>query len=186
MANTMQREGRRGAMGEGAHCMTLLEILMATFILALGLVGVMSVVPVAIHHARGAIHTSRGASVAQSAKVNLKNFRLHHDDNGDTDFSGHEGTWGALPDFLIDEGLIDNPDTYIVQHPDQEGNDVLYVLDDPDPDAQRPYAWRVEEEDIVIFGDRDQYRRVTLTVFFPPPYGSDRVAYSKTFTMRRH
>ncbi len=165
-----------GAAPPRCHPMTLLEILLATFILLFGIMGVMSLVPLAIHQAADALQKPNAASVARSAKVSLMRGRLELDDNGGTSFKDTLD-WDQdnvrIPHPDLDNGtgwIVD--DEYIYHN---EELDEFFVL--ADPDNERSYAWRAEMEKL-----EDPYWQVRLTVYFPPPYR--REVYRTTFLIR--
>ncbi len=160
------------------HPMTLLEILIATFILALGLMGVMSLVPVAIRQSADAIQKTHAASVAQSAKVSLMQgyldlareetlFKDHLDWEAGPTSVPHPALW----DEEEDEWLSDDYGYFI--HHNEELNEYFVLAD---PGEERSYAWQAEIERL-----DDRYLKVELSVYFPPPYR--REVYRTTFLM---
>ncbi len=163
MENTTNHESE-SLRHAGVYRMTLLEILLATFILALGLVGVMSLVPVAIRQAGRATQSTVAASVAQNAKASVKALTLYYNgsshnvagDQGYLDWVGDErsGT------FEIPEGLEDSD-----------------LANDEFAEEDRPFAWKAELEHA-----GEHYYHVDLRMFYPPPYR--REVYKTTFMMR--
>jgi type II secretory pathway pseudopilin PulG len=59
--------------------MTLVEILIATGILALGMMGILSLLPYAIRNTADSVHNTIGASVAKTAMASLKEYCLDLD-----------------------------------------------------------------------------------------------------------
>lgn len=136
MSTDKQNAGRIRSLHlyAGGRFMTLIEILIAIGILALGMMGIMSLVPVAIRHTSAALQNSTGGSVAQTAITSLNNYSLDVSDGDKTSFDkvDHWNVSGdeiAIPDSLV---WADTPNIV-----DTEQDAVRYLVDG---DTTR-YVW---------------------------------------------
>ncbi len=170
--------------------MTLIEVLIATFILALGLVGIMSLVPVAIRQAGDALQPSYAASVAHNAKVSLM--------RGQLDL--YSSAYG------LETGISLNPEDYtesilvIGDHPDTPAgvsvfdftaagvsNEYIFdtgtaqfVRDVPEgEDFYRLHGWTAMV-DFEPDGAGSRLYHVEISVYFPSPF-EYREVYRTTF-----
>lgn len=180
--------------------MTLIEILLATFILALGLVGIMSMVPAVVRQARGTLQTTQGASVAQNARASLVRQRLdlYSSEYGtgiDTAIDLSAGTYtndhlriGSHP--LEHHGLDDTDVDNLTILPDyryENDEGETFVLSVPRGfEEDEPYAWTAlvnfrPDPDV----SENPYYAIELYVYFPAPYGGARTVYRTSFVMRR-
>jgi type II secretory pathway pseudopilin PulG len=126
--------------------MTLVEILIATGILALGMMGILSLLPYAIRNTADSVHNTIGASVAKTAMASLKEYCLDLDEPSDSCLNGNIKNYGSplvIPDALKEDSPINDFITNYREIPsDNEGEMVIYKVNDKNTN----YGWSARVE----------------------------------------
>jgi hypothetical protein len=121
--------------------MTLVEILIATGILALGMMGILSLLPYAIRNTADSVHNTIGASVAKTAMASLKEYCVDLDDCSKSPTS----SLGTMSDyephtFTIPDDVTINDD--FLNSDGDIGKMVIYKVNDKNTN----YGWSARVE----------------------------------------